>query len=94
MIKRLVKLSISPESIEEFKRMFSERKDRISSFPGCRHLELWREASEGNIYFTYSHWESEADLEAYRHSEFFKETWQITKKMFSDRAEAWTLDSA
>lgn len=92
MILRIVQMTLRPECIEDFGKMFAERKDTIKSFRGCRHLELWQGANDPNVFFTYSHWESEADLDHYRFSEFFKETWTITKAMFAQKAQAWSVE--
>jgi len=55
-------------------------------------LELWRDANTPNIFFTYSFWNSEDDLNAYRHSELFRKTWKETKALFSDKPEAWSVE--
>ena len=89
---RLVKLTFLPEKVEEFLLLFEERKEIIRRFPGCRHLELWRSKKEPNVFFTYSLWERETDLEEYRQSDFFKTTWKKTKSLFSRPPEAWSVD--
>lgn len=92
MIHRLVKLTIAEEHVDTFEELFDQRKEKIASFPGCKHLELWRENTNENIFFTYSHWVTNDALEAYRKSELFAETWKKTKSLFSDKPEAWSLD--
>jgi heme-degrading monooxygenase HmoA len=42
--------------------------------------------------FTVSIWESEDDLNAYRNSELFENTWAKTKVLFNDKPEAWSLE--
>jgi heme-degrading monooxygenase HmoA len=79
------------EKIPHFERLFAERKDRIRGFDGCKHLELWQDEKDSRIFFTYSVWESEMNLDHYRFSSFFKETWSLTKALFDAKAEAWTL---
>jgi heme-degrading monooxygenase HmoA len=85
-------MTFQKERIEDFLKMFNERKLRIRNFPGCLHLELWQYKKETNAFFTYSIWESEEALNHYRFSEFFKETWSITKTYFSNKPEAWTIE--
>ena len=92
MFVRIVKMSFHPEHIDQFLVIFDEKKEFIRNSPGCRLLELYREKSEGQIFFTYSYWETEEDLENYRHSELFKETWAATKVLFNDKPEAWSVD--
>jgi len=89
MIVRIVKMQFLPEHIEDFKKLFDDRKEKIRNFPGCRYLELLQGLEEeSNVFMTYSYWETNQDLNNYRYSELFKETWSATKKMFSKKAEA------
>ncbi len=91
MLIRIVKMDFEPEKVQTFLALFSATKDKIASFKGCTHLELLNNVEEKNIYFTYSYWESEVDLEAYRNSELFKSTWAKTKVLFRNKAEAWSV---
>lgn len=91
MLVRIVKLNFKPENISSFEQIFEESKDRIRNFEGCQHLELFQEKNEQNIFFTYSYWQDEKALEAYRNSDFFKETWAKTKSLFSGKPEAWSV---
>ena len=92
MIKRIVKLTFQPDQIDNFIKIFEESQPKILAMPGCTHLELWRAVGDSNVLFTYSYWEREEDLDHYRQSEFFKATWQRTKALFEDRAEAWSVE--
>lgn len=90
MIVRIVKLSFREEEIDRFKEILVESKEKIKSFPGVIYLEMLQDINDPTIFFTYSHWESEQDLENYRHSELFKNTWAKTKPLFSAPAKAWS----
>lgn len=92
MMVRIVKMEFKPECITTFCQLFDERKELIRNFAGCRHLELWQQTDKSNVFFTYSYWESEAHLEHYRYSTLFKETWTLTKALFAQKAEAWSVD--
>jgi len=92
MIRRVVKMSFHKEKIDEFISNFEANKERIRNFPGCQHLELWNDIKDENIFFTYSHWDSEEALNAYRHSELFQGVWKITKVLFNAKPEAWSLN--
>lgn len=91
MIIRIVKMVFRDEEISNFEALFSERKALIRNFEGCTHLELWQDNDRPQIFFTYSWWDSEAHLAAYRDSSFFDETWQLTKQKFAAKPEAWTV---
>jgi heme-degrading monooxygenase HmoA len=90
-IIRIVKMVFRNEEVNHFQEFFADRKERIRNFPGCEHLELWQHEKEQNIFFTYSIWQSTEQLDHYRFSEFFKETWTFTKTLFAEKAEAWTV---
>ncbi|MBP7273545.1 MAG: antibiotic biosynthesis monooxygenase [Saprospiraceae bacterium] len=91
MIKRIVKMTFSPEKIDDFLQVFEASKHHIRAFAGCQHLELWQNASEANVLFTFSFWESEVHLEQYRQSNLFAETWAETKILFAEKPQAWTI---
>ncbi len=92
MIIRIVKLTLDPLELDRFCEEFNNVKDRISAFEGCLYNELLIENSGSGVVFTYSHWNSEEDLEKYRSSELFKTTWTKVKQLFVAKAEAWTLN--
>ena len=92
MILRVVKMEIREEALDSFLVVFEASKAKIRAFEGCVHLQLWQDKENPSTVFTYSHWQSEKDLEAYRHSELFKATWATTKVLFKEKAQAWSLD--
>ncbi len=92
MLVRIVKLSFEPSKIEEFLANFETNKEKIRDFKGCSFLELYRDQNTTNIFFTYSYWDSEADLNRYRHSALFKSVWAKTKPLFNEKPEAWSVD--
>ena len=92
MFVRIVKMSFQPEKIEEFLNNFNSKKEFIRNSPGCRLLELYRDKTNPNIFFTYSYWDTEQDLENYRNSDLFKGVWAQTKVLFNDRPFAWSVD--
>ncbi|MCC7051377.1 MAG: antibiotic biosynthesis monooxygenase, partial [Bacteroidia bacterium] len=83
MIIRIVKMSFKPELVNDFLLVFNANKNKIRNFEGCKHLSLLQQTDEPNVLFTYSHWNSEKDLENYRNSELFKNTWIKTKILFN-----------
>ena len=85
-------MTFEPENIPSFERIFEASSQQIRSFPGCNHLELLQDIDNPQVFFTYSHWESEADLQAYRESDFFLEVWGRTRKLFAERPRAWSLN--
>ncbi|GAB2777522.1 putative quinol monooxygenase [Salinimicrobium soli] len=92
MFVRIVKMTFEEAEIENFQKLFAQNREKIRGFEGCRFLELYRDKNNKNIFFTYSYWEDEQTLENYRTSALFKEVWSNTKKLFSHKAEAWSVD--
>ena len=92
MFVRIVKMSFKEDATEEFLENFNQKKEYIRNFEGCRFLELYRDKTDTNVFFTYSYWNSETDLENYRHSDLFKTVWSKTKPLFNDKPQAWSVD--
>ena len=91
MITRIVRMEFKPEKLSDFLAIFNTSKKQIRTFQGCRHLAIYEDATNKNVRYTYSLWESEIDLEAYRKSELFKNTWSATKLLFAAKAQAFSL---
>ena len=92
MFVRIVKLSFHEENIPAFLENFELMKEKIRNAEGNRFLELYQDKNNKCIFFTYSYWETEADLENYRNSELFYDVWNFTKKLFNDKPEAWSVE--
>ena len=92
MLVRIVKLSFHQDKIPAFLENFELVKNQIRNFPGNRLLELYQDKTNTSIFFTYSYWDSEEDLENYRKSELFTEVWDFTKQLFNDKPEDWSVD--
>jgi len=85
-------MSFQPEKVPDFLANFDRMKEKIRNAPGNRLLELYRDKHDPSVFFTYSYWETEADLDAYRQSELFYDVWTYTKTMFNAKPEAWSVD--
>ncbi|MCV9927818.1 antibiotic biosynthesis monooxygenase [Flavobacterium sp. LS1R49] len=92
MLVRIVKMSFHEDKIPAFMENFDNVKSKIRNAPGNSFLELYQDKDNKNIFFTYSYWETEADLENYRQSELFNTVWSFTKTLFNAKPEAWSVD--
>ena len=72
MFVRIVKMSFHQEHIPAFLANFELMKTKIRNAEGNRLLELYQDKNNPCIFFTYSYWETEDDLENYRKSELFE----------------------
>lgn len=89
---RIVKMEFQEDKIAEFLANFKQVKDKIRASKGCEKLELYRDKNKRNIFFTYSYWQTEQDLENYRNSDLFKTVWAKTKPLFNAKPLAWSVD--
>lgn len=89
---RIVRLTFRKEHIEDFRQLFSERKQLIRNFDGCTRLELWQDKADPRIFYTYSLWDDHSDLDNYRLSDLFRETWATVKTWFDAEPFAFSAD--
>jgi quinol monooxygenase YgiN len=87
-------MTLSAESVDSFLEQFEASAPQIRDFPGCYHLELWRDADTPTVYTTYSHWDNRAALDRYRNSTLFTSTWASVKPLFSAPPEAHSYSVA
>lgn len=85
---RIVRMTFRKDEVEHFLDLYRKSHQRIRDFKGCLHLELWQDYHNDHIFTSYSEWVDEEALEAYRHSEVFREIWKGTKRFFAGRPEA------
>ena len=90
---RIVKMKFRSDMVSTFEKMFWSSKPVIEQMPGCEGVTLHRDRADHCIMFTISEWKSEAHLNEYRSSEFFRATWSKTKELFDAKPEAWSLDN-
>ena len=92
MLVRIVKMSFHEDKIHDFLENFETVKEKIRKADGNRFLELYQDKNNKCIFFTYSYWETETDLENYRQTELFNSVWSFTKKLFNAKPEAWSVE--
>lgn len=92
MIKRIVKLTLKDsDAIQVFEKIYKERNPSKNKIQGCRSVEVMKDVNEDLVYYTVSQWDANEDLEAYRASAYFSETWPMVKAQLSQRAEAFSM---
>lgn len=92
MFTRIVKMEFKPEKVSDFIANFEKNKKEVRNQQGCHSLALYQDKNNPNIFFTYSTWETDADLDRYRNSDFFKGVWSFTKQLFNAKPMAWSVD--
>ncbi len=91
-IQRIVKMTFRKEKCDEFETYFSEIMDRVAGQPGCSGVKLLKEKGDSGVFFTYSVWDNQESLDAYRHTELFGQVWPKVKAWFADKPEAWSTE--
>ncbi len=91
MITRIVKMTLQKGTKATFAGFFNKSQPYILNFKGCHSVEMKSLSTDPDTVFTVSRWEHEEDLELYRESDFFIQTWRQVKPLFAVKAEAWTL---
>ena len=91
MIIRIVQMEFEQERVSDFLKLFAASRERIRAFPGCTHLQLLQGEADPCVFFTYSHWQGEDDLDTYRNSDLFRGVWRSTRKLFRASPKAWSL---
>ncbi len=89
-IQRIVKMTFELERCDEFQSFFSEIKDQIAAQPGCFSVKLLRDKEDSGVFFTYSVWDEQSSLDAYRQTELFGMVWPKVKNWFTAKPEAWS----
>lgn len=90
VLNRIVRMEFNPDHVKDFEGLFAQVKKQIRYFPGCLSLQVWTDPESPNVYFTFSRWETPEDLEAYRSSALFKDTWTQTKRWFCAKPQAFS----
>lgn len=86
-------MTFKEEHVSDFKLLFEQRKERIRHFPGCTYLELWQDQTDKKIFYTYSIWQNPSNLEEYRMSELFQDTWSTVKAWFNEKPNAFSAEN-
>lgn len=93
MIIRIVELKINPENLDRARQLLAAVAPKVRGMQGCSHLHILTDIRQSNHITTYSYWDKEEDLNAYRHSEVFKSFWGEIKPLFALPARAWSSNS-
>lgn len=92
MLVRVVKMKFEAQHLSAFLAHFEMVKWEVAQFSGCQGMQLLQDKNDHCLIFTYSIWQSEQDLNNYRHSELFASIWPKIKPWFAQKAEAWSLN--
>jgi len=93
MITRIVKLEFKIDKVDDFLSFFDTIKHNVNSFPGCKGMKLYQDIQSPTTLMTYSHWESQSDLDLYRNSETFGAVWPKIKPWFAEKPEACSVEA-
>lgn len=89
---RIVKLVFDDKSLSSALELIACASSVVRDTKGCVYMQAHRVNNDPYTVFTYSLWEADEYLEAYRNTDYFKAFWKKLKPLFAERAEAWSLD--
>lgn len=72
MIIVRVLVKIQPQHKNEFVQLMNDDLEDTMKFEGCKHFALYEDTQNENGFILYEEWESQANFDAYRTSEYFK----------------------
>jgi quinol monooxygenase YgiN len=90
MINRIVTMTFQADKVADFMAIFDASKEKIRAFPGCHGLKLLQTTDKPYQLSTYSIWEDDDCLNAYRNSALFVDTWAKTKALFAEKPVAFS----
>lgn len=85
-------MTFTEDRIVEFESFFNQIKSKVAAQPGCNGVKLLKQVGNTGVFFTYSTWDSEADLNNYRSTETFGMIWPKVKAWFADKPDAWSVE--
>ena len=91
MLTRIVRMHFREEEVPNFLQIFKESQSKIAAFPGAHSVELLQDWNNTAVYYTYSIWDNEESLNAYRDSALFEGVWAATKALFAEKPKAYSL---
>ncbi|MBD3638727.1 MAG: antibiotic biosynthesis monooxygenase [Crocinitomicaceae bacterium] len=91
-IQRIVKMTFQLDKCDDFQNFFTEIKDQIQNQPGCHEVRLLKDKAASGVFFTYSVWDDQKSLDAYRHTDLFAKVWPTVKEWFAAKPEAWSTE--
>lgn len=91
-IQRIVRMTFQPAHSEEFEAYFYQIKSQVANQSGCSSVRLLKDLSNNGVYFTYSIWDSQESLNAYRDAPLFGQVWPKVKSWFAEKPEAWSTE--
>lgn len=86
---RWVEIPVHTESLDEARHLLSQQAPKVRTFPGCRSVTLYE--GDGPTLYSFSEWESAADLERYRQSALFREFWEKLRPHFREKPRAVSI---
>lgn len=92
MITRLVETGIRPEMVDAFIDLYMHARPTILAQPGCPRVELVPAIDQPTLFATWSVWDHESALDAYRTGAFFRDFWPGVRVLFRNppHVQPWT----
>jgi quinol monooxygenase YgiN len=91
MLTRIVRMHFRTAEVPNFLAIFKESHPKISKVAGVHQVDLYQDWQNPDVFYTYSIWDNEECLNAYRDSTLFEGVWAATKALFAEKPKAYSL---
>lgn len=85
-------MHIKTKDIVKFRDTFTNYQSQIKDFKGCMQHDIFCDKEKEEIYYSYTIWDSEKNLNKYRKSTLLKEINTNIIQYCSKDPQAWTID--
>ena len=92
MITRIIKLRLK-DSTDEFIKYINSIHDEIFQFTGCHNMEVLNDKDDPKVFFIYTIWKNETELNKFRNSSFNRNFWNTLQDLCESRPEVWTVEN-
>ena len=93
MIIRVVKIPIKDASINSFIKRIPIISNEVRRVSGCIHNDIFRDKMKENIFYSYTIWNSDEDIEKYLGSQYYKDIWGDLWDYFEGTPKSWKIDN-
>lgn len=86
-------MTVKEQYIDSFRKRVPVISNEVRRVSGCMHNDIFRDRNNDNIFYSYTIWSSEEDIERYLKSMYYKEIWGDIWDYFKKEPMAWKIDN-
>ncbi len=86
-------MTLKEAHVDSFKKRIPIISIEVRRVSGCMHNDIFRDKNKDNVFYSYTIWNSEEDIEKYLNSQYYKEIWNDLWDYFKIEPQAWKIDN-